>query len=109
MSTGPYHSKFDCLFCGTSVNLKCSDYSYVKTDTFVKTILDCCERRSDDWSFIVKGRIEYYGGDLHAADCIYHHKCSVNFRTGHEMPVQFRVGTEVKRKKTGRPRDDDQE
>ena len=26
--------------------------------------------------------MEYFRGDLHAADCIYHNTCSINFRTG---------------------------
>ena len=109
MSTGPFNSKSDCFFCGTQVALGVSDYSYVRTDSFVKTILECCESRSDDWSFIVKGRIEYYGGDLHAADCIYHHTCSVNFRNGYDAPLQYRVATDAKRRKSGRPKDIDQE
>lgn len=38
----------------------------------------------DECSFTMKGRIEYYGGDLHAADCMYHHTCSVNFHNAYE-------------------------
>jgi 5'-3' exonuclease len=109
VSTGPFNSKSDCLFCGTRVDLGGSDYSFVKTDTFARTIRECCESRSDDWSFTVKGRIEYYCGDLHAADCIYHHACSVNFRSGHDLPLKFRCETDAKRKKGGRPTDADQE
>lgn len=107
--TGPFNSKSDCLFCGTTVDLGSFDYSHVKTDDFAKTILECCENRSDDWSFTVKGRIEYYGGDLHAADCIYHHQCSVHFRTGRDVPVHFRSGPDSTSRKSGRPIDSDQE
>ena len=58
----------------------------------------------------MKGRIEYYGGDLHAADCIYHHACSVNFRNGKNLPAQMRGDdTAAMRKKGGRQKDVDQE
>ena len=82
VSSGPFNSQTDCLFCGTTVTPGGAGFSYVKTDTFVKTILECCDSRSDEWVFTVKGRIEYYCCDLHAADCIYHHSCSGNFQSG---------------------------
>lgn len=111
VSAEPFLSKSDCLFCGTLVSLEGSDYSHVRTDAFARTIKECCENRSDDWSFKVKGRIEYYG-DLSAADCIYHHVCSVNFRTGYDLPHQFRdesSGSHEKHRKCGRPKDAAQE
>ena len=107
--TGPFNSKSDCLFCGTTVRLGSFDYSHVKTDDFTKTILECCENRTDDWSFTVKGGIECYGRDLHAADYIYHHQCSVHLRTGRDVPVHFRSGPDSTIRKSGRPRDSDQE
>ena len=76
------YSKTDCLFCGTAIVPGNSDYSYVNTDTFSMTILDCCDSHLDNWSFTVKCRIEHYCGDLHAADCLYHHSCSGHFRSG---------------------------
>lgn len=109
---GPFHSKTDCLFCGTRVVLGRTDYSCVKTDDCTRTILQYCESRKDDWAFIVKGRIEYYGGDLHAADSIYHHICRSNFRNGYDIPIQFQGETstsDAKRRKSGRPKDEDQE
>ena len=57
----------------------------------------------------VLGRIEYFGGDLHAADCVYHHSCSINFRTLRDIPNQFRARESVKRRKTGRPKNFDQD
>ena len=45
---------------------------YVKTDAFVQTILVHCKTRGDEWATAVQGWIEYFGGDLHAADCVYH-------------------------------------
>ena len=59
VSSAPFNSKSDCLFCGT-LAFRGSDYSYVKTDSFARTILECCDSRSD-WSFTLKGWIEYYG------------------------------------------------
>ena len=106
---GSFDSNSDCLFCGTKVVLANKDYSFVKTDAFFQAVIDCCNGRSDDWAFTVKGRIEYYWGDLHAADCLYHHTCSTNFRSGRDMPLKFRNEPIVKRRKSGRPKDDDQE
>ena len=64
-STGPFNSKSDCLFCGNEITFGTSVFSCVKTDTFVQTILQCCSARSDEWAFTMKGRIEFYGCDLH--------------------------------------------
>jgi hypothetical protein len=112
VSTGPFLSNSNCLFCGKPVSLEGSDYSHVMSDTFVRKIKECCDSRSDEWAFKVKGRIEYYGGDLYAADCLYHHVCDVNFRTGYDLPFQFRdelSGPQEKRIKCGRPKDAAQE
>lgn len=65
-----FNSQTDCLFCGITVNKEKSDYSCVKTDNFAKSVLQCCDTRRDEWSFSVKGRIEYYSSDLHAADAV---------------------------------------
>lgn len=108
VSSGSFNSQRDCLFCGTTVTPGSASVSYVKTDTFVKTILECCDSRSDEWAFTVRGRIEYYGCDLHAADCIYHHSCSGNFRSGLCTPLQFQNVQEAKRRKSGRPKNEDQ-
>ena len=48
--------------------------------------------------------MEFLANDLCAYDCIYHQKCSVNFRTGKDIPKEFNMATtEVKK---GRPEDD---
>ena len=109
VSLGPFDSKSDCFFCGTKVVFCSSDYSCVQTDSFAKTILQCCGDRTDDWGFAVKGRIEYYGGDLHAADCVYHHSCYGNFRSGLDIPQKFRDEPKAQRRKSGRPKDEDRE
>ena len=33
--------------------------------------------------------MEYYLRDLHAADCVYHHTCSVNFRSEKNIPRAY--------------------
>ena len=91
--------------------VKNDDYGCVKTDCFADTILSICKTRADEWAFTVQGRVEYYGEDLHAADCLYHRSCDIHFRTFRDIPMQHRVGpSENKRsRKLGRPRDTDQE
>ena len=112
LAGGPFDMKTNCFFYGTRVVLGQTDYSYVKTDNCTRTILQYCESRKDDWAFIVKGRIEYHGSDLHAADGIYHHICRSSFRNGYDIPIQFKCETspsDPKRRKSGRPKDEDQE
>ena len=111
---GTFDSKTDCLFCGIKIDFEKVEHSYVKTDTFAKTISECCASRGDDWSFIIKGRIEYFGGDLHAADCVYHHSCCTNFRINRNKPLQYEATTQSgsshsKRRKSGRPKDQEQD
>ena len=64
---------------------------------------------SNDCATTVKGRIEYFYGDLHAADCTYHHSCSIHFRTDRDVPQQYRSCPPRKRRDSGRPRNQDQE
>nr|XP_055038535.1 uncharacterized protein LOC129426304 [Misgurnus anguillicaudatus] len=109
VATGPFDSQTDCLFCGTTITHGSKDTSSVKTDTLAKSVLECCDNRADQWAFTVKGRIKYYGSDLHAADCVYHHLCSSSFRNGYNIPIQFQKDPEAKRRKSGRPKNEDQE
>ncbi|CAB4003701.1 Hypothetical predicted protein, partial [Paramuricea clavata] len=116
VSVGPYDSSTDCLYCGNKIvkfefGVKNDDYGCVKTDCFADTILSICKTRADEWAFTIQGRVQYYGGDLHAADCLYHRSCDINFRTLRDIPKQHRVGpSENKRsRKLGRPSDTDQE
>jgi len=57
-----------------------------------------CKSRNDDWEFTVRGRVELFGGYLHAADCVYHKSCDVNFR---EIRRQYKLAPESKRKLGG--------
>lgn len=65
--------------------------------------------RNDEWSLKVKGRIQYYEDDLHAADCVYHHACSSHFRCGRDATLQFQSESDPKRRKSGRPKNDNQQ
>ena len=109
VATGPFNSQTDCLFCGTTITHGSKDTSSVKTDMLAESILECCDNRADQWAFTVKGRIEYYGRDLHAADCVYHHLCSSSFRNGYNIPIQFHKDPEAKCRKSGRPINEDME
>lgn len=59
----------------------------------------------DEWADIIQRRLNLAPTDLHAADAIYHQTCSVNFRTGKQLPVSKK---ENKNKRTapGRPKED---
>ena len=113
--SGRYDSQTDCIFCNCKVvkeNPKGNipdDFSFVKTDAFSRSILECCDMRNDDWSVQVKGRIEYFEGDLYAGGCIYHHSCCVNFRTGRGIPEKYLLNPPKKKRKVGHPKDADQE
>ena len=88
-SSGGFNSATDCIFCGCRVMIEKGNFSWVRTDKFVDMILEICESRSDNWGLTVKGRIEYYLKDLHAADGLYHHYSSGNFRSFRDVPLEF--------------------
>ena len=99
----------DCLLCGTILTQRGASFSYVKTYAFVQTILERCGSRPDEWAFTVRGRIEYYGCDLHAAHCIYRRSCSGHFRSGLNTALEIKNLPEAKGRKSGRPKDVDRE
>ena len=68
---------------------------------FAETIKKCCKERSDEWSIVVQGRIEYFMSDLHAADFIHHRSCGVNFR---KLEKTFLSSTNVNKIKKGEGR-----
>ena len=110
VSAGPYDKMTQCLYCAGEVNLsRNEEYSWVKTEMFVRTILSKCQTRNDSWAIAVQGRIEFFGKDLHAADAIYHRSCDVNFRTNCDIPEEHRTEPIEKHKKVGRPKDCDQD
>lgn len=56
---------------------------------FEHSIRETCRERNDDWAETVLGRLEYATADLHATDTVYHNQCSINFRTGKQIPQQY--------------------
>lgn len=65
--------------------------------------MSVCEKRNDEWGRIVNGRIASVS-DLHAADAVYHHVCSTNFRTSKAMPKKFSaVKSPSEQNECGRP------
>ena len=95
----------DCLFCGQQVVRKGSRIKWypVRTLEFQNTLLKVCETRNDDWGRTVKGRIASVS-DLHAADAVYHHVCSTNFRTSKAMPKKFSTDKSTcEQNESGRP------
>lgn len=108
-SEGRFIAQTDCLFCGNSVDFSgkrnsISEQVTVQTTEFAETIKQCCETGCDEWSLVVKGRIEYSLSDLHAADCVYYRICSTNFRTGKNIPQEYAcIQQTTKKQKLGRP------
>ena len=113
VSLGPFNSKMDCLFCGQTVvkGIHGHDESAieVKTCSTPETLLAVCEKRADDWAVAVKDRIQSLGSDLHAAVCVYHVKCIVNFRIGRLIPVEFRAKSASKQETAARQRNMDRQ
>ena len=109
--TSPTSERINCLFCNTFVDFisSPSDGIQVKTTEFSQTIKEISEKRKDEWGYLVLGRINYKMSDLHAADCIYHRSCCVNFRTGKQMPTKYAPeGGNPKKRKAGRATNDEQ-
>ncbi|WAR13477.1 hypothetical protein MAR_027657 [Mya arenaria] len=102
-------NKFDfienCFFCGTvakiASNKRGNDVFPVRTLEFQNNVRDFCKRRTDEWSENVIGRLEY-AQDLPAVEARYHQKCSINFRTGRSLPIQYR-SIQTQTYKKGRP------
>ena len=79
----------------------------VTTIDMKDTIMATCSERRDAWSEVVQARIMNVH-DLPAADAMYHQTCSVNFRTGKQIPKMF-ISDEpaMKKKRVGRPHDEE--
>jgi len=103
----------DCFYCGTVVNFveqkrKAPDAFKVTTLATKDTVLQICsERGKDAWADVVRARIMHVY-DLPAVDAIYHQACSVNFRTGKQIPKIYASNEpKCKREKKGRPQDEE--
>jgi hypothetical protein len=106
----PFNFKKDCLFCGTEIDQEQEQkrarvVCTVTTMDMQETILNECEARGDEWAEVVRARIQSVH-DLPAADAIYHHSCSTNFRMKMDIPGSFSTDQpEKKKRKSGRPVD----
>jgi len=82
----------------------------VRTMDFQNKILKACDEFKGEWADIVRGRVLFVQ-DLPAADAVYHNICSVNFRTGKQVPIVFQQAIEQRAAKckkisgSGRPKD----
>ena len=54
------------------------------------TILKICSERGDEWSDTIRARLLNVH-DLPATEAVYHHTCSVNFRTKRKLPKVFYI------------------
>ena len=109
--TSAISERINCLFCNTVVDFTSLplDGIQVKTTEFSHTIKEISEKRKDEWGYIVLGRINCKMSDLHAADCVYHRSCCVNFRTGKQIPTKYAPEEgNPKKRKAGRPTNDEQ-
>ena len=61
----------------------------VRTIDFQANVCNISDERKDRWATTVLGKVAAAGGDLHAADAVYHQVCSVHFRTGKQPPAKF--------------------
>jgi len=61
-----------------------------------------CKERKDYWAGQVESRLHCVS-DLHAADAVYHQQCSVNFRTGKQIPQQFQTSDNTLQSSSGKP------
>ena len=109
----PLDFKKDCLLCGTEIDKeqerkRARVVCTVRTMDMQQTILNECETRGDEWAEMVRARIQSVH-DLPAADAVYHHSCSTNFRTKMNIPGSFISDQPEKKKmKTGEENDGEQ-
>ena len=82
--------KEHCFLCASPVTFD-TRYSGSKDTQFVRmlhvrdSIMNMCERRSDDWSQKILGRLQSCNC-LVAEEAVYHKQCYCNFMTGRRNP-----------------------
>ena len=91
-----FNNTKDCFLCGTVVLFGHEKHVKrpmkvfrVQTHEISVSIKKVLEDRADEWATQVQGRLEFLANDLRAYDCVYHQKCSVNFRTGKYISLEF--------------------
>ena len=63
---------------------------------FQDKILQACNEFKGEWPDLVSDRVLFVLKDLPVADAVYHNICSVNFRTGKQVPNIFKQAFEQK-------------
>lgn len=115
--TKEFDFKTHCFFCETQIDIDIAckhpdrnvlQFSHVMTLVFQQNISAHCSQRHDEWGTAVQSRIVSIH-DLPAAEAIYHHACSANFRKGNNIPLEYQtIGPEEdlikKQKMVGRPK-----
>ena len=82
-----------CHFIWTRKHVKRPMKAFpVQTCEISVSIKKVLEDRADEWATQVQGRLEFLANDLRAYDCVNHQKCSVNFRTGKDIPLESYKG-----------------
>ncbi len=103
----PFQINSDCFVCSqpaiSQAKRKSPEVIGVRTIELIEKILAVCLQRGDSWAVNVQARILPVH-DLHAADAVYHHICSNNFRTKKQIPAAYQTKRSCPNKlKLGRP------
>ena len=115
-SSETFDYETNCIFCGfpDPYDGRKQEYSLIsgRSTELRDSILQACKKYDNhDWVKIAMPRF-LYALDLPSASVVYHRQCSVNFRTGRQIPKLFlsRHGDEEKAAKRakiiGRPKDE---
>ena len=92
--TEQFDFKSKCLFCASfakfslTTKKRSHDVYPVRSLDFQDKILHDCVERNDNWANEVHCRLTQVL-DLPAAEAVYHQACSVNLRTGKNVPKAF--------------------
>jgi hypothetical protein len=107
--SGTFNYKTDCLFCGTTIGDSTDEHHQrheIQTEEYKDNMLRICDVRGDEWASKVRTRLLNVF-DLPAADAVYHQRCSINFRTKCQIPAIYATGDDSKKRKIGRPKDNE--
>ena len=94
------------FFCGqpaiNQAKRKSPEVISVRSIRLKEILLAVCRQCGDSWGATLQAQILPVH-DLHAADAVYHHICSNNFRTNKQIPAAYQTETSCAKKlKLGR-------
>ena len=98
----------NCFFVANKLHIyqakrKSPEVISVRTIELKEKILAVCRQSGDSWGATVQARLLPVH-DLHAADAVYHHIYSNNFRTNKQIPAAYQTEISCAKKlKLGRP------